>query len=271
MLPLLLGAGHALPSEGPTALLLQRPEGAAESYAVTPTCGTCGTAHGGSPNCCGPGGSWAGLCDGPDARHTFQDGWAACNLGHKLREHAGPKTTPSEADLCPGHPHILRSSATCKSKTEQDERKSKKAEKDHSGEDSEWGNLPRIVPHPKPPDNFCVTTHFMRDPCHKCNDWPLVQQRAQQLANASGFKSAPMLYLHAQKTGGSTLECATEGNPTLAPRWVNMGHTSREKVDNCIERCTFGEGEIVPKVVVMVRDPYSFCAPRVIPQATPWA
>ena len=98
-----------------------------------------------------------------------------------------------------------------------------------------------------------------------------MQQRAQQLANASGFKSAPMLYLHAQKTGGSTLECATEGNPTLAPRWVNMGHTSREKVDNCIERCTFGEGEIVPKVVVMVRDPYSFCAPRVIPQATPWA
>ena len=35
-----------------------------------------------------------------------------------------------------------------------------------------------------------------------------------------------MLYLHAQKTGGSTLECATEGNP-LSVRWTNMGHTSR--------------------------------------------
>ena len=55
-------------------------------------------------------------------------------------------------------------------------------------------------------------------------------QRANQLANSSeghgAFKSAHMLYLHAQKTGGSTLECATEGNP-LSVRWTNMGHTSR--------------------------------------------
>merc|ERR1712166_742942 len=89
--------------------------------------------------------------------------------------------------------------------------------------------------------------------------------RTNQLAfNNSGhgaFKSAHMLYLHAQKTGGSTLECATEGNP-LSVRWTNMGHTSRAAVDNCIERCTFGEGKIPPKVVVMAREPYSFWSSR---------
>ena len=133
---------------------------------------------------------------------------------------------------------------------------------DAAKEDSEWGILPRLPSHALS-DGFC-SEHFMRmNACHKCNDWAAVGQRANQLANASeghgGFKSAHMLYLHAQKTGGSTLECATERNP-LSVRWTNMGHTSRPAVDNCIERCTFGEGKIPPKVVVMAREPYSFCA-----------
>ena len=133
---------------------------------------------------------------------------------------------------------------------------------DAAKEDSEWGVIPRLPAHIRS-DGFC-SEHFMRmNACHKCNDWAAVAQRANQLANSSeghgAFKSAHMLYLHAQKTGGSTLECATEGNP-LAVRWTNMGHTSRAAVDNCIERCTFGEGKIPPKVVVMVREPYSFCA-----------
>lgn len=135
---------------------------------------------------------------------------------------------------------------------------------DAAKEDSEWGVIPRLPAHIRS-DGFC-SEHFMRmNACHKCNDWAAVAQRANQLANSSeghgAFKSAHMLYLHAQKTGGSTLECATEGNP-LAVRWTNMGHTSRAAVDNCIERCTFGEGKIPPKVVVMVREPYSFWSSR---------
>ena len=135
---------------------------------------------------------------------------------------------------------------------------------DANKEDSEWGNIPRLQSHPMS-DGFC-SEHFMHNnACQKCNDWAAVGQRVNQLANASngggGFKSAHVLYLHAQKTGGSTLECATEGNP-LSVRWTNMGHTSRDAVDSCIERCTFGEGTLPPKVVVMVRDPYSFCAPH---------
>ena len=130
-------------------------------------------------------------------------------------------------------------------------------------EDSEWGSIERLLSHPHG-DGFC-SEHFLgMNACQKCNNWPAVGQRTNQLANASdgqggSFKSAHMLYLHAQKTGGSTLECATEGLP-LAVRWTNMGHTSRAAVDNCIERCTFGEGKIPPKVIVMAREPYSFCA-----------
>ena len=135
---------------------------------------------------------------------------------------------------------------------------------DAAKEDSEWGNIPRLQPHPVG-GGFC-SEHFMNNnACNKCHDWPAVGQRVDRLANASngggGFKSAHMLYLHTQKTGGSTLECATEGNP-LSVRWTNMGHTNRLAVDSCIERCTFGKGTLPPKVVVMVRDPYSFCAPH---------
>jgi len=131
-------------------------------------------------------------------------------------------------------------------------------------EDSEYGNIPRLPAHPRG-DGFCSEHFLAMNACHKCEDWAAVGQRTNQLANASdghgAFKSAHMLYLHAQKTGGSTLECATEGNP-LSVRWTNMGHTTRAAVDNCIKRCTFGEGKIPPKVIVMAREPYSFWSSR---------
>jgi len=78
-------------------------------------------------------------------------------------------------------------------------------------------------------------------------------------ANGSSWKTATFLYLHAQKTGGSTLECATEKN-SLQGRWINMGHTNAAAVAHCAEACTFAEQP--PKVVVMVRDPYDFWASR---------
>ena len=57
-----------------------------------------------------------------------------------------------------------------------------------------------------------------------------------------------------QKTGGSTLECATEDQPSIGALWTNMGHTYVEFVKSCKRRCTFGG--IEPKVVVMIREPY---------------
>ena len=122
------GTAHTTPTGKAHALVAPFTQAGPGSSELA--CAECGTAHGGSPNCCGPGGSWEGLCDGPHARHTFQAGWAACNSGRgeerdeQLRKHFGPHKAPSKEELCPDHPHILRSSLSCKSKTKHDEAKS---------------------------------------------------------------------------------------------------------------------------------------------------
>jgi len=117
-------------------------------------------------------------------------------------------------------------------------------------------DLPRLKSHPID-GPFCANHFAGMSACSKCHS-ASVRRRSMQ-ANGSSWNKAVLLYLHAQKTGGSTLECATQNNP-LQSRWVNMGHTFNKVVDNCRNTCTV-EG-VKPKVVVMIRDVYDFWASR---------
>ena len=47
------------------------------------TCPECGRLGDDDPNCCSPGGSWHGMCEGGNngGQHTFHDGYQACNGG----------------------------------------------------------------------------------------------------------------------------------------------------------------------------------------------
>ena len=111
--------------------------------------------------------------------------------------------------------------------------------------------LPRLKAHPIGNPPFCAH-HFRGErACAACSD-PTKRRQAKRR------KQAHLLFLNTPKSGGSALECATEGNP-LGARWTNMGHTTQKAVASCMKACTFGGRP--PKVVVMVRDPYDYCAP----------
>ena len=65
-----------------------------------------------------------------------------------------------------------------------------------------------------------------------------------------------VLYAHTEKTGGTSIECATK---SLSDRgiWLNLGHTDQRAVSACHIRGCSGA-----KVVVSVRDPFSFYVSR---------
>ena len=117
--------------------------------------------------------------------------------------------------------------------------------------------LPRLEARRIGSTPFCAP-HFLGErACAACTAEPSVRRRAKR------HNKAHLLFLNTQKTGGSALECATEGS-ALASRWTNMGHTTQEAVAACMSACTFGGR--APKVLVMVRDPYDFCAPLTDPR-----
>ena len=65
-----------------------------------------------------------------------------------------------------------------------------------------------------------------------------------------------LLYLHTEKTGGTSIECATAHTLVPLGAFSNMGHAHVGSVAHCRQRCTFGG--VRPRVVVSVRDPYAF-------------
>lgn len=65
-----------------------------------------------------------------------------------------------------------------------------------------------------------------------------------------------MLYIHVEKTGGTSIECATK---SLSDRglWLNLGHTDERAVSAChVQGCS------AARVVVSVRDPFAFYVSR---------
>ena len=124
-------------------------------------------------------------------------------------------------------------------------------------------SLPQLQSHPVQNGGVvgaCANHWRAQRACTECAaPWMRNAAKERQANYSSSWKSATFLYPHAPKTGGSTLECATERNP-LQARWVNMGHTNGQIVTDCTEACTFDEQP--PKVVVMIREPYDFWASR---------
>merc|ERR1719469_1259663 len=55
---------------------------------------------------------------------------------------------------------------------------------------------------------------------------------------ANGSSRPHLLFLHTEKTGGSSVECATQHTFAKMGIWTNMGHTSRAHVDYCRARCS---------------------------------
>ena len=113
--------------------------------------------------------------------------------------------------------------------------------------------LPRLEAHRIGNSPYCVQQNLGEKACAACTKDPKVRQRAKRHGRAH------LLFLNTPKSGGSALECATEGNP-LGPRWTNMGHTTQKAVATCMKACTFGGRP--PQVVVMVRDPYDYWRSR---------
>ena len=72
-----------------------------------------------------------------------------------------------------------------------------------------------------------------------------------------GRPRAHLLFLHTEKTGGSAIECATEGQDMVTQGLLsNLGHATKARVDQCKASCVhFG---VVPETVISIREPYSW-------------
>jgi hypothetical protein len=100
-------------------------------------------------------------------------------------------------------------------------------------------------PHGDP--GFCALHHCHSSCCNQCK---------RRLA-PDGTVRPHLLYLHVEKTGGSSLECATQNTLIPLGAWSNMGHvTNQDDVRHCMSHCTF-DG-VAPQKVVSVRNPYAF-------------
>ena len=192
-------------------------------------------------------------------------------LAARLADPAIATNTAALADLdeakCPGHPNILAGSPTCQEKTVKAAQatpdKAAAAKPGKAADLDEEESLPQLQSHPVQLGGVvgACSNHWRGErACTECAaPWMRNPAKERQAKYNSSWKSATFLYPHAPKTGGSTLECATEHNP-LQARWVNMGHTTGKVVTDCIEACTVDEQP--PKVVVMIREPYDFWASR---------
>jgi len=86
--------------------------------------------------------------------------------------------------------------------------------------------------------HFC-TSHWCGTSCDGC---------------MSCSPAARVLYLHTEKTGGTSVECATQRTLVAAGLWTNMGHAEMWAVQRCIAACPGRESIIV----LSVREPYSY-------------
>jgi hypothetical protein len=108
--------------------------------------------------------------------------------------------------------------------------------------------VPMLAQSPPCDQQFPVNHFLGTRACAACLR-PEVRKRA------AATNKQLILYVHVPKTGGSTLECATEGRP-VGWRWVNMGHTSQKALHDCTRACTVPQ--LAPRLVISVREPFSW-------------
>ena len=114
------------------------------------------------------------------------------------------------------------------------------------GQSAPGGGAGAVAPYTPPfeytHNPFC-TSHWCSSGCAGCG------------ASACA-RSAKLLYLHTEKTGGSSVECATQQTLVKAGLWVNLGHNSLANAQRCFESCSGQQSAIV----LSVREPYSYWA-----------
>ena len=77
------------------------------------------------------------------------------------------------------------------------------------------------------------------------------------LRTLNGRPRPHLLYMHTEKTGGSTIECATEGQDMVNQGvFTNLGHTNKVVVDGCKESCS--HKGVLAQTVISIREPYSW-------------
>ena len=107
---------------------------------------------------------------------------------------------------------------------------------------------------PRPPEPPWPKPAYGLRPDGYCTD-----QDCGQLCCLTGCGVAPgathhVLYMHTEKTGGASIECATQAWQA-AGWWTNMGHTTQPQVEACEDRCA---RSIRVARVLTVRDPYAY-------------
>ena len=66
-----------------------------------------------------------------------------------------------------------------------------------------------------------------------------------------------LLYMHTEKTGGSSIECATQGQPLVRDLvFTNLGHTQAQMVERCKVQCVHDGVEA--QTIITVREPFSW-------------